>query len=58
MLGAMLALVLLVIPSARTGSDGWALKKLPLGTFLCIGGIVSGLWGQPIIAVYLRWSGF
>lgn len=58
MLGAMLALVLLVIPSARTGSDGWALKKLPLGTFLCIGGIVSGLWGQPIIAVYLRWAGF
>ena len=36
----------------------WALSKLPLGTFLCIGGIVSSLWGQPILAAYLRWAGF
>jgi leader peptidase (prepilin peptidase)/N-methyltransferase len=57
-LGAIAALVLLAIPSARTPSESWSLTKLPLGTFLCIGGIVSSLWGQPIIAAYLHWSGF
>jgi len=57
-LGALAALVLLAIPSARSQSERWALTKLPLGTFLCIGGIISSLWGQPIIAAYLRWSGF
>jgi leader peptidase (prepilin peptidase)/N-methyltransferase len=57
-LGAAVALVLLAIPSARTNPQSWAASKLPLGTFLCIGGIVSALWGQSIIAAYLRWSGF
>ena len=41
---------------AQEGTLG--LTKLPLGTFLCIGGIVSGLWGPRIIAAYLRWAGF
>ncbi len=46
-------------PSRRAArnSETWAATKLPLGTFLCIGGIVSTLWGQPIIAAYLRWAG-
>ena len=57
-LGTLVAIVLLLIPSARRGSESWALSKLPLGTFLCIGGIVSSLWGQPILAAYLRWAGF
>jgi leader peptidase (prepilin peptidase)/N-methyltransferase len=57
-LGALVAVVLLVIPAARTEKSGWALKKLPLGTFLCVGGIVSSLWGQQIIAAYLGWAGF
>ena len=57
-MGAGFALVLLAIPSAGKGKVNWALKKLPLGTFLCIGGIVSSLWGQPIIAAYMRWAGF
>jgi leader peptidase (prepilin peptidase)/N-methyltransferase len=57
-LGAIIAIALLVIPSARSRTERWANNKLPLGTFLCIGGIVSSLWGQPIIAAYLRWSGF
>jgi leader peptidase (prepilin peptidase)/N-methyltransferase len=57
-LGALAAAVLLAIPAAQTETGGWALKKLPLGTFLCVGGIVSSLWGQPIIAAYLRWAGF
>lgn len=50
-LGAIVALPLLI--SKRTAG-----MKLPLGTFLCIGGVVSVLWGQPILAIYLRWAGF
>jgi leader peptidase (prepilin peptidase)/N-methyltransferase len=57
-LGAVVALLLLAAPSKRPEEEGWALKKLPLGTFLCIGGIVSALWGQPIVNAYLRWAGF
>jgi len=57
-LGAIFAVASLAIPSARTKSESWAASKLPLGTFLCIGGIVSALWGEPIIAAYRRWSGF
>ncbi len=57
-LGAAVALVLLALPTARTNPQSWSTSKLPLGTFLCIGGIVSSLWGQPIIAAYLRWAGF
>jgi len=57
-LGALVAVVGLALPAARADANGWSLKKLPLGTFLCIGGIVSSLWGQPIIAAYLRWAGF
>jgi len=57
-LGAAAALVLLAIPATRAGTETWALKKLPLGTFLCLGGIFSALWGQPIIHAYLRWAGF
>lgn len=56
-LGFLVAIVLLLIPSAHRGSESWALSKLPLGTFLCIGGIISALWGQHIIAAYLRWAG-
>jgi len=57
-LGAAAALVLIALPSTHTDGQRWALKKLPLGTFLCIGGIVSALWGAPILAVYSRWAGF
>ena len=57
-LGSLAALVLLAVPAARRGSESWSASKLPFGTFLCIGGIVSSLWGQPIIAAYLRWAGF
>jgi leader peptidase (prepilin peptidase)/N-methyltransferase len=56
-LGALVAVVLLIIPTTKADLGGWSLRKLPLGTFLCIGGIVSALWGQPIIAAYLHWAG-
>ncbi|MBS1802886.1 MAG: prepilin peptidase [Acidobacteria bacterium] len=57
-MGAFFALVALAVPAARRDSETWLAAKLPLGTFLCVGGIVSALWGQPIIDAYLRWAGF
>jgi len=57
-LGALTAIVLIVRRKKPEGANSWAATKLPLGTFLCIGGIVASLWGQPIIAAYLRWAGF
>ncbi len=57
-LGAVVALVLLAAPSVRQNRKSWMLTKLPLGTFLCVGGIVSSLWGEPMIQAYLRWAGF
>jgi len=57
LLGSAVALAMLAQPASPGQSKEWAARKLPLGTFLCIGGIVSSLWGQPIIAAYLRLSG-
>jgi leader peptidase (prepilin peptidase)/N-methyltransferase len=57
-LGSITALVLLVIPPTGSIEIGWTAQKLPLGTFLCIGGVISALWGQPILAAYLHWAGF
>jgi leader peptidase (prepilin peptidase)/N-methyltransferase len=54
-IGAFTALALL--PAARRNSESWSATKLPFGTFLCIGGIVSSLWGQKLIAAYLHWAG-
>jgi leader peptidase (prepilin peptidase)/N-methyltransferase len=60
-LGAIFALVLLAVPAARRAtestSEPWLALRLPLGTFLCIGGIISSLWGQPIINAYLHYAG-
>jgi leader peptidase (prepilin peptidase)/N-methyltransferase len=58
LLGSLAALVLLARPALQRDGETWALSKLPLGTFLCIGGIVSSLCGQPILNAYLRWAGF
>jgi len=57
-LGALVAIAVLVLPADKPDAKNWAVKKLPLGTFLCIGGIVSSYWSEPIIAAYLRWAGF
>ena len=57
LLGAIFALILLAVPAGRRGSETWSAARLPLGTFLCVGGIISGLWGQRIIAAYLNWAG-
>ena len=55
---ATYALILLANPAVRASPEAWAEKKLPLGTFLCIGGIISGFWGAPIVAAYMNWAGF
>jgi leader peptidase (prepilin peptidase) / N-methyltransferase len=57
-LGAVASLILLAVPSALADDESWATSKLPFGTFLCIGGIISSLWGQPIVDAYLRSFGF
>jgi len=57
-LGAAFALSLLAFPAARRGGESWALSKLPLGTFLCAGGVISALWGHEMLAAYLHWAGF
>jgi leader peptidase (prepilin peptidase)/N-methyltransferase len=56
-LGALVASIVLLVP-AQKPEERWGLLKLPLGTFLCIGGIVSSLWGHEMITAYLRWAGF
>ncbi len=58
LLGTIAALALLLSPKAGRTAGAWATTKLPLGTFLCIGGIVSALWGHQILAAYLRMEGF
>jgi leader peptidase (prepilin peptidase)/N-methyltransferase len=58
LLGTLLSIMLLAIPFVRKTSRTWAHTKLPLGTFLCLGGIVASLWGQTILNAYLRWAGF
>jgi prepilin signal peptidase PulO-like enzyme (type II secretory pathway) len=55
--GAMAAVVLLAMPATRKDGEAWRLKKLPLGTFICIGATVSTFWGQPMIAAYRHWAG-
>jgi leader peptidase (prepilin peptidase)/N-methyltransferase len=39
-------------------ADAHKFSKLPLGSFLCIGGIVAHLWGQRILAAYLQMFNF
>lgn len=56
-LGALVGAMVLMSPK-RTGAESRGLTKLPLGTFLCVGGIVGALWGPPILSAYLEWAGF
>jgi leader peptidase (prepilin peptidase)/N-methyltransferase len=56
--GALVALLLLGLPSVRASRESWKVKKLPFGTFICLGGIITALWGQSIIDVYRSWAGF
>jgi leader peptidase (prepilin peptidase)/N-methyltransferase len=57
-LGAIAAIVVLLSPQSRDSLESKRLSKIPLGTFLCIGGILSAFWGRAILTAYLTWSGF
>jgi leader peptidase (prepilin peptidase) / N-methyltransferase len=56
-LAAAYGLLLYANPTMRGDGDSWLEEKVPLGTFLAIGGIVGGLWGVPIVAAYMKWAG-
>jgi leader peptidase (prepilin peptidase) / N-methyltransferase len=56
--GALVALVVIAAARMRAKSEDWAAQKLPLGTFLCLGGVVNILWGQQILDAYRRWARF
>jgi len=53
-LGAAVAIAFLLTPASRRSERAWRAAKLPFGTFLCIGGMVSALWGQQILDAYFR----
>ena len=61
-LGVLLAtiagFVVLSLESREKKAEDWALIKLPLGTFLCVGAIIASLWGDQIIGTYREWMGF
>lgn len=57
-LGAVVGVIAIARAPRGTGAPSPGLLKLPLGTFLCIGGIVSALWGPQILEAYLRYAGF
>jgi len=56
-IGTLVIALLMMIPSMRRDDEPLSTRKIPFGTFICIGGIISSLWGQPLIAAYLRWAG-
>jgi len=56
-LGGIAAVILLTANRSRQPGSLSA-AQLPFGTFLCIGGIVSALWGSQIIHAYLNLAGF
>lgn len=55
-LGATVAVYVLATRSQQS-EGSWAAAKLPLGTFLCVGAMISALWGQQILNAYLGWAG-
>ena len=46
---AVFALLMLTAPSIRADPKAWGKMKLPFGTFICMGGVVSAFWGIPIV---------
>jgi leader peptidase (prepilin peptidase)/N-methyltransferase len=57
LLGAIAGIAVILLPSFREDPHDWKTTRLPFGTFLCIGGIVSSLWGPQFIYAYLRLVG-
>lgn len=57
-LALAVAIMILIRPSRRKDFGSWATTRLPFGTFLSIGGIISALWGADILHAYLSLAGF
>ncbi|MBI5733936.1 MAG: prepilin peptidase [Candidatus Kerfeldbacteria bacterium] len=51
-LGAIVALVLLILKRAKRGSH------LPFGAFLAIATLLAWVWGEPLWRWYINWLGF
>lgn len=56
--GSAIVLTSRLFSSQRSPDENWWMTKVPFGTFLCLGGVISCLWRVPIIAAYQRWVGF
>ena len=56
-LGALVALLVLFWPQLRREQSSWQLTQLPLGSFLCLGGVVACFWGERITSLYLQLCG-
>jgi len=58
LVGAVVALALLVWPETRRGNTSWAQTKLPLGSFLSLAAILAVFTGRSLIGWYQQWAGF
>ena len=57
-IGLAAAIAMLFRQSSRKTLESWAGTRLPFGAFICIGGMVSALWGGDIIRAYLSLAGY
>ncbi len=57
-IGILLAAVAVLVRVMRKGTAIAWMRGIPLGSFFCVGGILSGLWGRILIDAYLRWCDF
>ena len=55
LLGALFGAIVLLVPDNTTREKPGSIK-LPLGTFLCVGGLIALFYGSRILAAYLRWA--
>ena len=58
LLAAIAGIAVLARPRSRLEAPARKFAQLPLGTFLCIGGIAAHLWGQRILSMYIQLFSF
>ena len=54
LIGTIFLLLLWAAPALKRRSEIWNWPKLPVGAFVCAGGVVSCLWGTQILSAYLH----
>lgn len=57
-LGCLVALAAMARTASAPNHAASRLKKLPFGTFLCLGAMICAFWGQAIVHAYQQWAGF